>query len=69
MVVRDVTPSQVNASESYVLLFNCRDKRMADQIRQKIQSMESYRERLKTSEKTMENHQLNRSKHKKMTVF
>ena len=42
---------------------------MADQIRDKIKSTENYLQRLKTSEKTMENHQLKRSHHKKLTVF
>ena len=42
---------------------------MADQVRDKIKSMENYLDRLKSSEKTMESHQQKRSSHKKMTVF
>ena len=42
---------------------------MANQVREKIKSMENYLEKLKMSEKTMESHQHKRSNHKKMTVF
>ena len=42
---------------------------MADKMRDKIKSSETYLQRLKTSERTMENHQMKRNNHKKLTVF
>ncbi|XP_045194698.2 zinc finger CCCH-type with G patch domain-containing protein-like [Mercenaria mercenaria] len=46
-----------------------RDRNMASQVRQKIQSMERYLEQLKTSESTMQTHQQKRTDHKKLTIF
>ncbi|KAK3088218.1 hypothetical protein FSP39_016287 [Pinctada imbricata] len=46
-----------------------RDKRAADNIRQKIQSTEAYLQKLKSSEKAMENHKQKRNDRKKLTIF
>ena len=53
----------------FLSVFFFRDKKMADQIRDKIKSSETYLQRLKTSERTMGNHQMKRNNHKKLTVF
>ncbi|KAL4218838.1 hypothetical protein ACF0H5_021426 [Mactra antiquata] len=45
------------------------DRNMASQVRKKIQSLEIYLEKLKSSELTMQNHKQRRSDHKKLTVF
>lgn len=45
------------------------DKRVANQIQQKIASAEQYLQQLQTSERSMTQHQKARSDQKKLTVF
>jgi hypothetical protein len=47
----------------------CRDKGMANVIKQKISFKEQYLQKLKLSEETMQRHQTKRTNHKKLTVF
>ncbi|RUS91734.1 hypothetical protein EGW08_000560 [Elysia chlorotica] len=46
-----------------------RDRKMAEQVRQKISEQESYLQQLKTSSQTLESHKKSRSAHKKLTIF
>ena len=46
-----------------------RDRKMADQVRQKIAEQESYLQQLKTSSQTLESHKKSRTAHKKLTIF
>ncbi|GFS03770.1 zinc finger CCCH-type with G patch domain-containing protein-like [Elysia marginata] len=46
-----------------------KDRKMADQVRQKIADQETYLQQLKTSSQTLESHKKNRSAHKKLTIF
>lgn len=46
-----------------------RDRNMTSQLRQKIQGLEGYLDRLKSSESAMQSHQQKRSDHKKLTIF
>ncbi|KAK3728692.1 hypothetical protein RRG08_041876 [Elysia crispata] len=46
-----------------------KDRKMADQVRQKIADQESYLQQLKTSSQTLESHKKSRSAHKKLTIF
>lgn len=46
-----------------------RDRKMADQVRQKIDEHENYLRQLKTSSTTLESHKSSRSAHKKLTIF
>ncbi|XP_052789995.1 zinc finger CCCH-type with G patch domain-containing protein-like [Mya arenaria] len=48
---------------------NERDKSVTARVKTKISSLESYLEKLKSSENLMESHQQKRKNHKKMTVF
>ncbi|XP_013410712.1 zinc finger CCCH-type with G patch domain-containing protein [Lingula anatina] len=46
-----------------------KEKKVADQIQQKISTMESYLSKLKSSAKTLSTHQKRRHDHKKLTIF
>ncbi|KAK3610986.1 hypothetical protein CHS0354_015102 [Potamilus streckersoni] len=46
-----------------------RDKKMAEQVRHKIGSLQNYLCSLKDSEKTIESHQKKRNDHKKLAIF
>ncbi|KAL3871835.1 hypothetical protein ACJMK2_039807 [Sinanodonta woodiana] len=66
--IRSVTKELARLQQS-LARNETRDKKMAEQVRQKIGSLQNYLCSLKDSEKTLESHQMKRNDHKKLAVF